>query len=97
METMNKPEMKVLAKGESFKTMRVNAKAGMQMPDHHATSEAVIVVEQGKAILKMEGEDIVLEKGKSILLPSGKDHSLKIDEDFQAVVIMDANAEIKFN
>lgn len=89
--------MHPLAKGDSYKTLRVNAKSGMEMPAHHATSEAIIVVEKGKAILTMNGESHTLQVGSSIILPAKVDHSLKIEKDFQAVVVLDAQAEIEFN
>lgn len=93
----DKPTMNPLQKGDEFTVIRVNAKKGMKMPTHHATSEAVIIVEQGEANLQLPDNKEVLIKGKTVILPANQDHSLDIVEDFQAVVIMGAEGEIKFD
>jgi quercetin dioxygenase-like cupin family protein len=38
----------------------------------------------------------VLELNKSFVVPAGQKHELQITEDFQAVVIMEKESEIKF-
>lgn len=96
METLNKPELNLLHTGSSLKTLQVSALGGMFMPLHHATKETVIVVQQGKAILKMAGSDHVLEKGVSFIIPALLDHSLEIETDFKAIAIMAVDSDIEF-
>lgn len=96
METLNRPEMNLLDTGSSLKTLQVSALAGMVMPLHHATKETVIVVQEGKAILKMPTKDHVLSKGVSFIVPALVDHSLEVQTDFKAIAIMAADSNIEF-
>ena len=96
METLNKPELNLLHTGSALKTLQVSALAGMIMPLHHATQETVIVVQEGKAILKMPTENHVLEKGVAFIIPALIDHSLEIKSDFKAIAIMAVDSDIEF-
>lgn len=42
MRTINKPELVSLKRGALFKVLKVTGKAGMQMPLHYSTKEAVL-------------------------------------------------------
>jgi quercetin dioxygenase-like cupin family protein len=97
MKDTQKPEMIPLNKGSAIKTMKVSAKAGMVMPPHYTTKEAAIVVQEGEALLKMAGDKYALKKGTPFILPAEADHSLEIKEDFQAIVIMALDSEIRFH
>lgn len=94
--TLDKPEMTLIKTGESFKTFSIKAIAGMEMPGHHSTGEAVVVVQRGKAILKMPDLDYVLDAGASFIIPAGVDHSLSVLKDFKALAIMPVDSEIEF-
>ncbi|WP_042491535.1 cupin domain-containing protein [Aequorivita sublithincola] len=96
MENSYKPEMTPLNNGEKFKTLNITAKAGMQMPLHHSTKEAVIVVLKGEAILKMPTQEHVLSQNTTFIIPAMVDHSLKINKDFHAIAIMENDSEIQF-
>ncbi len=96
METVQRPQLTLIDKGNSLKTLQVKALTGMKMPPHHTTKEAVIVVQKGEAILKMPNEDHTLKKGTVFIIPSGVNHSLEILKDFEATVIMAIDAEINF-
>lgn len=96
METMNKPELIPLEVGRSIKTIQVKGLAGMTMPPHHSTKEAVIVVQQGQALLKMPESDHLLNRGSTLIIPAGKEHTLRIQEDFKAIAIMAVDSEINF-
>jgi quercetin dioxygenase-like cupin family protein len=97
MKETRKPEMTPLNKGKALKTLQVEAKAGMAMPAHYTTKEAAIVVQEGKALLRMPDEDHVLKQGTTFILPAEADHSLKIEEDFKAIVLMALDSEICFH
>lgn len=96
MDAIKKPELSLLASGNSLKTLQVSALAGMFMPLHHSTQETVIVVQEGIAQLNMPTEKHILEKGTAIIIPAGVDHSLHIEQDFKAIAIMAIDATIAF-
>ena len=96
MKSNNNPKMIRLELGNTFKVLQVTGSAGMNMPEHVSTKEAVIIIQKGQAILKLKGIDHVLELNKSFVVPAGQKHELQITEDFQAVVIMEIESEIKF-
>ena len=88
--------MYLLRVGDFFKTLEVTGTAGMIMPPHHATKEAVIVVQEGRAFLKMPTTVHVLQKGMSFTIPAHATHSLEVKEEFKAIVIMGMDSEIEF-
>ncbi|MGB3149433.1 MAG: cupin domain-containing protein [Maribacter sp.] len=96
MEVIHKPQLTHLQIGNSFKTMQVTGQAGTSMPPHHSTGEAIIIVQEGQALLKMPDAEHVLEKGSCFIIPAGKEHSLKIVTDFKAVAVMAVDSEINF-
>ncbi len=96
MEASNKPEMTPLKKGEMFKILDITAKTGMEMPIHHSTKEAVVVVLRGEAILKMQDKQHTLFQGSTFIIPQMVEHSLKITADFHAIAIMENASIIEF-
>ncbi|MCM4167267.1 L-ectoine synthase [Arenibacter antarcticus] len=97
MVISNRPELTHLEVGDSLKILQINALAGTEMPLHHSTKEAVIVVQEGEAFLNAEGKEYFLEKGSTLLIPANMEHSLKILENFKAVAIMAKDSTIHFN
>ena len=91
-----KPELRPLQKGHSMKTLQVKGRAGMTMPSHHSTKEAVIVVQEGEALLKMPESDHLLKKGSTFIIPAGMKHTLTVHNDFQAIAIMAVDSEINY-
>ncbi|CAL66366.1 cupin domain-containing protein [Christiangramia forsetii] len=96
MEPIQKPELTPLDKGSSLKTLQVTALTGWSMPPHHTTKEAVIVVQEGEALLKMPNVDHRLKQGAVFIIPAGVEHSLEIIQDFKAIAIMATDSEINF-
>ncbi len=96
MKSNNNPKMIRLELGNTFKVLQVTGIAGMNMPEHISTKEAVIIVQKGTAILKMEGINHALKLNESFIVPAGQKHELQITTDFQSVVIMEKDSEIKF-
>lgn len=88
--------MLLLEKGKTFKVLQVHAKAGMIMPQHHTTQEAVISVQEGEALLKMADGDHLMKKGVAKIIGAGEDHSLEVKTDFKALVTMALHSEIEF-
>ena len=96
MNIKEAPIIKILRSGNSFKVLQVRGREGMSMPEHFSTREAVIIIQQGSATLKMEGRDHALARDQSFIIPGGVRHRLSMHEAFQALVVMDIDSEIKF-
>ena len=96
INTSVKPELVVFQTGESLKVLQVTGKGEMVLPMHHSTSEAVIVVLTGSAILEMEHKKYFLQVGNSLVIPALQKHTLSIKADFKARVIMPHDSRIEF-
>jgi len=96
METIEKPQLSPLHVGEQFKVLEVTGIAEADMPLHYCTSEAVVIIQKGKAILSIDGERKELSPGMSVLLPARKKHTLKVIEPLKAQVVMAKDASIEF-
>ncbi len=96
MNTQNKPELKPLKTGKTVKVVQISGKAGTMMPWHHTTQEAVVIVQQGSAILSMSDKEYALEKGDNFIIPANVGHSLSLKTDFEAIGVMMLGATIKF-
>lgn len=97
METLQKPELIHLEEGKSLKTYYIKGSEGTRMPLHHATMEAVLIVQEGEAMLALPDARHLLIPGISHIIPAGVKHSLEIYKDFRAFVIMALDSNIKFD
>jgi quercetin dioxygenase-like cupin family protein len=97
METKEKPSMTPITTGEEFKALAVTGKKGMEMPLHKATGEAVIIVRKGAVKLNIDKSEKALNKGDVHIIPARRPHSVKILEDFEAIVLMAVKSDIVFN
>lgn len=95
-DKLNKPEMALLKKGASFKILQVQGIKGAHMPKHLSTKEAIIIVEEGSAIIKINNEEHLIKKSDSFIIPAGVPHSLSVITNLRAHVIMPLESEIKF-
>lgn len=96
MKTKRTPHMTILQSGKSFKVLQITGSEGMSMPDHFSTKEAVVIIQNGSAMLKIGGEENLLTQSQSFVIPAGEHHSLTLNENFLAYVIMEIDSEIKF-
>ena len=96
MKIIDTPQIAILHSGNSAKVLQVTGNEGMDMPEHFCTKEAVIIIQKGSAILKMNGIEYSLIRDQSFIIPGGTTHMLSIKESFQAIVIMSIDSEIKF-
>ena len=90
------PQISVSLTGDAFKIFHVTGAEGMFIPRHYSSKEAVISVQKGSAVLQMGKEEYMLKADQSFIIPAGEKHSLQLKEDFQAVVIMGLDSEIRF-
>jgi len=96
MKTINKPELVSLKTGASFKVLKVTGQSGMQMPLHYSTKEAVLIVQEGSALLKIEEKEHLLQAGDSFIIPARQNHNLSLKSEFKALVIMSLDSNIEF-
>lgn len=94
METLQKPELIKLEEGKTLKTYYIKGSEGTRMPIHHATMEAVLIAQEGEAMLKLPDARHLLIPGSTQIIPAGVQHSLEIYEDFRAFVIMALDSSI---
>lgn len=95
--TSEHPTMSPLFVGTTFKVLEVAGLAGVSMPLHYSTGEAVISVKSGEALLEIDDYQHFLKSGDTFLIPAMKVHSLAILDDFKAMVVMPVDSEIKFS
>lgn len=91
-----KPQLAPLFVGEQFKVLEVTGSASADMPIHYCTSEAVVTIHKGEAILSIDGRQHRLRMGDSFLIPANKHHSLKVEKTLKAVVVMTNDGAIEF-
>jgi quercetin dioxygenase-like cupin family protein len=96
MKTSGLPEMIPLKNGESLKIFQINAKARMKMPLHHSTKEAVVVIQEGQALLKINNEKHLLQKDSTFIIPAQQNHTLSVKTKFKALLIMAEDSKIEF-
>ena len=80
-----------------YRILNVSIPGGQNMPSHHATSDAFVIVLEGEALLILGDETIELHAGSQQAIPSGQQHILRVVADFKACIVMEAGAEIDFD
>ena len=88
--------MAKLTTGESFKVFQVTGMAGMGMPLHHSTKEAVVIVLKGSALLNIEEKEHLLQEGDTFIIPAKQNHTLTLNTRFKALVVMSPDSNIEF-
>lgn len=93
---MIKPDMITLQTGVSNKVLQVTGRAGISMPLHYSTEEAVLIVLEGSAVLIIDDKENLLEKGSAFIIPARQKHSLTLKTEFKALVVMAHDSVIEF-
>lgn len=96
MNKPDKPELLQLNAGDSLKVIQITGKAGMKMPSHRSTKEAVVVVQEGTALLYMHNTEYKLSKGDYFIIPAQENHSLLLKTDFEAIGVLTLDSTIEF-
>jgi quercetin dioxygenase-like cupin family protein len=96
MKTYIKPELVSQKTGASFKVLKVTGQSRMQMPLHYSTKEAVLIVQEGRALLKTEQKEHLLQDGDSFIIPARQSHNLSLKSEFKALVIMPMDSNIEY-
>jgi len=96
MEKFTKPTVSVLAAGADFIAKQMSAASGDLLPEHQASVESALFVQEGKCILKINGEDVLLQPGEAFVIPPQTRHQIKALTDFKGIHFMPKNIEFKF-
>ena len=81
---------------KQIKILKLSRIKRIKNPSNNKKEEDVVVVLRGEGILKLAGRGIYLKTNDSVIIPAKEPHSLEITEDFQSIVIMETDSEIKF-
>lgn len=95
MKVKKNPKTQLLNKGDVFKNLKMIAEANTIGPRHSSVDESVLVILKGKAVLKINDQEITLNVGDTRIIPSGIEHYLEIIEDTEAIHIMPVGNKIK--
>lgn len=90
------PQLVLLDNKEQHKVYQVTGGAGISMPEHISTKEAVVIIQEGEVVLNIQNQNYYLKQNDVFIIPAGVQHSLSIEKDFKAVVIMDIDSQIEF-
>lgn len=85
-----------LKKGDDFVTKRMEGDSGSAFPEHTASVESVLVVTQGRCLVKFPDADHAVEAGDSFVVPADVWHQVVADSDFSAVHIMPHQIRFEF-
>lgn len=96
MGAMDRPEITSLARGDLIKTLQIKGHAGTVVPPYYITKKALLVVDEGRALLHMLESDHILKTGSVFIVPAGKELLIRIQKDFKAVLVTDVNSKINF-
>lgn len=96
MEKITPPKVKTLALGSQLTAKQMQANAGELLPEHLASIESIVLVQEGECVLKMNGKDHVLKEGDAIVVPPEVKHQIKANTDFKAVHFMPNEIKFKF-
>lgn len=80
---------------QNHQILKVELPAGKVMPEHHATSDAFLIVVKGKGNLVFNDKTIELTSGSSYNIPGHKKHYIEIIEDFMSFVILAPDGAIE--
>ena len=88
------PRVVQLQSGTTLKVFGIAADSGMEIAKHYSTKEAVLAVQEGRALLHIAGKEHLLKRGDVFILPEKEVHSLTIQEQFQGLVTMPLESTI---
>lgn len=85
-----------LKEGSLFVTKQMEATSGISFPRHRASIESVLVVTEGRCIIKFPDDNHALSAGDSFVVPPDVWHQVAADSDFTAVHIMPKDIQFEF-
>lgn len=91
----NQIELELLGDSGELKLFQATAQSNAILANHISTGDAVIIVEEGSGVLIMSGKEEQLQKGDFAIIHKNRQHSLKVQLDFRAKIVMSNNANIE--
>lgn len=88
--------MKEIHANTAYKILSIALAKGEKMPEHYASSDAVLILEKGKVKLHLPERDVMLAQGDTFHITASAPHSLQVLEDFSAFVVLAAGAQVRF-
>lgn len=85
-----------LKSGDDFVTKQMEGSSGAAFPRHTASVESVLVVTQGRCLLKFTDADHPVEAGESFVVPADQWHQVVSDPAFTAVHVMPHEIDFEF-
>lgn len=82
-------------KGGYHKILKIAISAGQSMEEHYATTDAFIIVLEGKAKLIFKNRKIDLMAESVFLIPALKAHLLNVTEDLKAYLVLGSMGNIE--
>ena len=77
-----------LAEGTDLVAKRMQASTGTSFPRHKASVESVLVVTEGRCIVRYDDRHQELNVGDTAVIPAGDWHHVEADPSFTAVHVM---------
>ena len=96
MDKISQPIIKVLASGNNLIAKQMQANSGEILPEHLASLESILLVQEGECILNLSGEDHVLKQGHAFVVPPKIRHQIKVNKDFKAIHFMPKDIKFEF-
>lgn len=97
METAGQSKVTPLQEGSLWVTKRMEATLGFAMPGHTASVESVLVVTEGRCIVKFLDTEHPLSEGDSFVVPPDVWHQVVADPNFKAVHVMPKEIRFRFS
>ncbi|MGY4385040.1 quercetin dioxygenase-like cupin family protein [Pedobacter sp. UYP24] len=85
--TATKPAVKIIKHSNSFKTIAIGLKAGVNLKEHKAFMPTVLLVTEGCVIYRSFDIEIRLNKHDDLEIPVNVNHSLEAVEDSLCILI----------
>ena len=86
-----------LAEGSDLVAKRMQASTGTSFPRHKASVESVLVVTEGRCIVRYDTSQQELDAGDTVVIPPGEWHQVEADPSFSAVHVMPRTIRFTFS
>lgn len=86
-----------LAEGSTFVAKRMQASSGTGFPRHKASTESVLVVTEGRCLIRYASRTETLDAGDTAVIPADDWHQVEADPHFTATHVMPKDIRFTFS